>query len=85
MPNMNQDIFFKFLLLQTTMPSAWRHLAEYSFLALPPEETQAVFEGGHGTAPDLIYAGGISDTTDHGQTNFDKRLCTLILIEIGFS
>ena len=49
------------------------------------EETQALFEGGHGTVPDLIYARGVPDTPDPGQTYFGKKTCTLILIEIGFS
>ena len=52
---------------------------------LPTEETQALFHGGYGTAPYLIYARGVPDTPDPGTTNFDKKLCTLILIEIGFS
>jgi hypothetical protein len=52
---------------------------------MPPEEIQALHEGGHGTAPDLIYARGISDAPDPSQTNFDNKLCTLILIEIEFS
>ena len=52
---------------------------------LPTEETQALFEGGHGTAPDLIYARRVPDTPDPGQTNVDKKTCALILTEIGFS
>jgi hypothetical protein len=52
---------------------------------LPVKEIQALFEGGHGTAPDLIYERGVPDTIDPGQTNFDKTTCTLIVIEIGFS
>ena len=53
---------------------------------LPPEvETQALDEGGHGTAPDLIYDRGVPDKPDPGQTSFNKKLCTLILIEIGLS
>jgi hypothetical protein len=37
-------------------------------------------------APGLIYASrGVPDTTNPGPTNFGKKLCTLILIEIGFS
>jgi hypothetical protein len=52
---------------------------------LPAQETQALFEGGHGTTPDLIYARGVPDKPDPGQTNFDKNTCTLILKEIGFS
>jgi len=51
---------------------------------LSVEETQALFEGGHGTNPDLIHARGVPDTPNPGQTNFDKTTCTLILIEIGF-
>ncbi len=31
---------------------------------LPPEETQALFEAGHDTTPDLIYAIGVPDTPD---------------------
>ena len=49
------------------------------------EETQAIFEGGHDTAPDLICAKGGPATPDPGLTNFDKKLCSLILIEVGFS
>jgi hypothetical protein len=46
---------------------------------------QACFEGGHGTAPDLIYTRGIPNTPDPGRSALDKRTCTLMLIEIGFS
>ena len=35
--------------------------------------------------PDLIYARGVPDTPDPGQTNLDRKLCTLVLIETGFS
>ncbi len=35
--------------------------------------------------PDLIYAKGVRDTPNPGKTNFDKKLYTLILIEIMFS
>jgi len=52
---------------------------------LPAEETQAHFEGGRGIAPELIYARGVPDTPDSCQTNFDKKTCTLVFIEIGFS
>jgi hypothetical protein len=41
---------------------------------LPPEEAQALFEAGHGTAPDLIYARGILDTPLPGQSTTDKEL-----------
>jgi hypothetical protein len=60
-------------------------LSRIPLWVLPPEETQALHDGGQDTAPNLIYARGVPDTPDHGQTNFDKILCTLILIEIGFS
>jgi hypothetical protein len=50
---------------------------------LPPEEAQALFEVGHGTAPDLICARGIPDTPHPGQSTPDKKLCTLILLEVG--
>jgi hypothetical protein len=52
---------------------------------LQEEETQDLFEGGHGTASDLIYARGVPNTPDPIQTNFDKKSCILILIEFGFS
>jgi hypothetical protein len=52
---------------------------------LPTKETHALFQEGHGTSPDLIYARGVPDTPDPGTTNFDKKMCTLILIEVGFS
>ena len=48
---------------------------------LPPEEAQALFEAGHGTAPDLISARGIPDIPHRGQSTTDKKLCTLILQE----
>jgi hypothetical protein len=43
-----------------------------------------VFEAGHGTAPDLIYARGVPGTPFPDPTSFDKRQCILIIIEIGF-
>ncbi len=33
----------------------------------------------------LVNARGVLDTPDPGSTNFDKKLCTLILVEIGLS
>ncbi len=54
---------------------------------LPSDETKALFEASHGTAPDLICARGrrgILDAPHPDQTNTDKKLCTLILIEVGF-
>ena len=43
-----------------------------------------LFEAGHGTSPDLIYARGVSDTPFPDPTSFDKNQCTLIIVEIGF-
>ena len=47
---------------------------------LPPEEAHALFEAGHGTALDLIYARGIPDTLHPDQSTTDTKLCTLILL-----
>jgi len=43
-----------------------------------------LFEAGHGTTPFLIYARGVPDTPSPGPTSFDKKQCTLIIVEIGF-
>jgi hypothetical protein len=43
-----------------------------------------LFEAGHGTAPDLIYARGVPDTPSPDPTFFNRKQCTLILVEIGF-
>ncbi len=43
-----------------------------------------MFEAGHGTTPDLIYARGVPDTPFPDPTYFDKKHCNLIIIEIGF-
>jgi hypothetical protein len=48
----------------------------------PPEETHALFEAGHDTTPGLIYARGIPDTPHPGMSTTDKKLCTLILLEV---
>ena len=42
-----------------------------------------MLEAGHGTAPDLIYARGVIDTPSPDPTSFDKKQCTLILVEIS--
>ena len=44
----------------------------------PPEETQSLHDGGHGTTSYLIYAKGVPDTPDPGQTNFDTKTCTRV-------
>ena len=51
---------------------------------LPQEDTRMLFEAGHGTAPDLIYARGVPDSPDPDPNTFDRTQCTLIIIEIGF-
>jgi hypothetical protein len=51
---------------------------------LPQEDTQMLFEAGHGTAPDLIYARGVPDSPDPDPNAFDRKQCSLIVIEIGF-
>ncbi len=43
-----------------------------------------LFAAGHGTAPDLIYARGVPDSPSPDPTSFDRKQCTLIIIEIGF-
>jgi len=50
---------------------------------LPRGETQMMFEARHGAAPDLIYARGVPDTPTPDTTSFDKKQCTLIIVEIG--
>ena len=51
---------------------------------LSHEEIQALHTAGHGTAPDLIYARGVPDSPSPDPTSFNKKLCTLIIVEIGF-
>ena len=50
----------------------------------PHAKTQMMFEAGHGTAPDLIYARGVPNTSSPDPTSFNIMQCTLILVEIGF-
>ena len=73
-------------------PNASDYNAEYTAVnsrippwILPPEETQALHDRGLGLSPKLIYARGVPYTPDSGQASFNKKLCTLILREIGFS
>jgi hypothetical protein len=51
---------------------------------LPREEMQELYASGHGTAPDLIYARGVLDSPIPDPSSFNKKLCTLIIIEVGF-
>jgi hypothetical protein len=40
---------------------------------LPQGETHMLFDAGHGTTPDLIYARGVPDTTSPDPTSFDRK------------
>jgi hypothetical protein len=51
---------------------------------LSHEETQELCAAGHGTTPDLIYAKGVPDSPSPDPTSFNKKLCTLIIVEVGF-
>ena len=42
-----------------------------------------LFDAGHGTTPDLVYARGVPNTPSPDATNFDRKHCTLIIVEIG--
>ncbi len=42
-----------------------------------------MFDAGHGTSPDLIYARGVPNTPSLNPTSFNKKQCTLVIIEIG--
>ena len=48
------------------------------------EEIQELYSAGNGTAPDLIYARGVPDSPHPDQASFNKKTCTLIIIQIGF-
>ena len=48
------------------------------------EEKHELYAAGHGTAPDLIYASGVPDSPLLDPSSFNKKLCTLIIIEISF-
>jgi hypothetical protein len=51
---------------------------------LPTEETQALFAEGHGTAPKLIYGRGVPAIHNPYHINANKKLCSLIMVEVGF-
>jgi hypothetical protein len=50
---------------------------------LPHAQTQMMFDAGHGTTPDLIYARGVPNTPSPDPTSSNKKQCTRIIIEIG--
>ena len=43
-----------------------------------------LFDARHGTATDLIYARGVPNSPSLDPTFFDRKQCTLILVEIRF-
>ena len=43
-----------------------------------------MFDAGHGATLDLIYARGVPNTPSPDPTSFNKKQCTLIIVEIGF-
>ncbi len=43
-----------------------------------------LFEAGHGTSSDLIYVRGVLDAPSPELISFDRKHCTLIIVEIGF-
>jgi hypothetical protein len=66
----------------TEAQSARRPLFYIPAWVFPIEETQSLFDRGHGTAPNLIYARGATNTPSPGPITFDKKLRTLIFFEI---
>ena len=46
-------------------------------------ETHMLFEAGHGTTLDLIYARGVPGDASPDTTFVDRKQCTLIIVEIG--
>jgi hypothetical protein len=43
-----------------------------------------LFDSGHGTAPDLVYSRWVPYTPFPTPGSFDKKKCTLIIVEISF-
>ncbi len=43
-----------------------------------------MFQAGHGTSPDLIYASGATNAPTPNPTSFDKKQCTLVIVDIDF-
>ena len=52
--------------------------------ALNEATTAALRDSGHGVSPDLIYARGVPNSPQLHSTTFDKKQCSLLLIEVGF-
>ena len=48
------------------------------------EEIHELYSARHGTTPDLIYARGVPDSPHPDLTSFNRKACTIIVIEIGF-
>jgi len=51
---------------------------------LPQVETQPLFQTGHGTAPDIIYARVLPDSPSPDPTSFDRKHSTLVIVNIDF-
>jgi hypothetical protein len=64
--------------------SAQRRPRRIPYWILPSEETQVLFQEGHGTAPNLIYARGVPESPSLYPTSFDMTQCTLVIVEVGF-
>ena len=51
---------------------------------LPQEDLNVLREAGEGAAPDLIYVRGIPPDIDPFTTQFDRKDCNIIIVELGF-
>jgi hypothetical protein len=68
----DSDTPFRATLLPIEMGNARRPPPGYP-LGTPTKETQTLFEAGHGTAPDLVYARGGPTTLNPDLTNVNKK------------
>jgi hypothetical protein len=51
---------------------------------LPHEDSDALRSLAQGVTPDLVYGVGVPDVLDPSLAAFDRKACSLILIEVGF-
>jgi hypothetical protein len=51
---------------------------------LPPEDSDSLRALAQGVTPDLVYGMGVPDVVDPSLAAFDRKACSLILIEVGF-
>jgi hypothetical protein len=56
----------------------------HPILDTTPRHSRNPFQGGKGTASDLIYAIGVPDIPTPDPSAFDRKHCNLIIIEVGF-